>query len=92
MQNAKQAYCKFFSDEYVQVFENNTQHGDCQIVLMEDTEEDHIELVNDNQLNDDNELAEEVSIKCIWWSSEKMLFSIVLICWALWRDIEEDRN
>ena len=62
MQNAKQAYCKTFSDEYFQVAENITQHGDCQIVLMEDTVEDHIELVNDNQLNDDNELAEEVSI------------------------------
>ena len=62
MQNAKQAYCNTFSDEYVQVAENNTQHGDCQIVLMEDTEEDHIELVNDLQLNNDNELAEEVSI------------------------------
>ena len=31
-------------------------------MLLEDTEEDHSELVNDNQLNDDNELAEEVSI------------------------------
>ena len=61
MQNAKQAYCKTFSDNHVQVVENNTQHGDCQIVLMEDTEEDHIELVNDHQLNNDNELAEEVS-------------------------------
>ena len=56
MQNAKQSYCNTFSDEYVQVAENNTQHGDCQIVH---TEEDHIELVNDLQLNND---AEEVSI------------------------------
>ena len=61
MQNAKQAYCNTFSDEYVQVSENNIQHGDCQIVLMEDTEVDHIEVVNDHQLNNDNELAEEVS-------------------------------
>ena len=61
MQNAKQAYCNTFSDGYVQVAENNTQHGDCPIVLMEDAEEDHIELVNDLQLNNDNELAEEVS-------------------------------
>ena len=62
MQNAKQAYCNTFSDEYVQVAENKTQHGDCQRVLLEDTEEDHIELLNDHQLNNDNELAEEVSI------------------------------
>ena len=62
MQNAKQAYCNTFSDEFVEVAENNTQHGDFQIVLMEDTEADHIELVNDLQLNNDNELAEEVSI------------------------------
>ena len=62
MQNAKQAYCNLFSNEYVQVAENNTQHGDCQIVLMEDTEVDHIELVNDLQLNNDNDLAEEVII------------------------------
>ena len=62
MQNAKQVYCNTFSDEHDQVAENDTQHGDCQIVLMEDTEEDHIELVNDHQLNNDNELAEEVSI------------------------------
>ena len=62
MQNAKQAYCNTFSNEYIEVAENNTQHGDCQIVLMEDTVEDHIELVNDLQLNDDNDLAEEVSI------------------------------
>ena len=62
MQNSKQAYCNTFSDEYVQVAENKTQHGDCQIVLMEDTEEDHIELVNDHQLTNDNELAVEVSI------------------------------
>ena len=62
MQNAKQAYCNTFSDEYVQVAENNTQHRDCHIVLMKDTEEDHIELVNDHQLYNDNELSEEVSI------------------------------
>ena len=62
MQNAKQVYCNTFSDEYVQVAENNTQLGDCPIVLLEDSEEDHIELVNDLQLNNDNELAEEVSI------------------------------
>ena len=31
MQNAKQAYCKTFSDDHVQVAE---KHGDCQIVLM----------------------------------------------------------
>ena len=62
MQNAKQVYCNTFSDDYVQMAENNTQHGDCQIVIMEDTVEDHIELVNDHQLNNDNKLAEEVSI------------------------------
>ena len=62
MQNAKQAYCNTFSDEYVRVAENSRYHGDCQIVQMEDTEEDNIELVNDHQLNNDNELTEEVSI------------------------------
>ena len=61
MQNAIQAYCKTFSDNHVQVVESNTQHGNCQIVLMEDTEEHYIEFVNDHQLNNDNESAEEVS-------------------------------
>ena len=62
MQNAKQVYCNTFSDEYIEVAENYTQYGDCQIMLMKDTEEDHIELLNDHQLNNDNELTEEVSI------------------------------
>ena len=62
MQNAKQAYCKMFSDDHVQVAENNTQHGDCQIVLMEEdrlTEEDQVELENEYQLNNDEEKAEK---------------------------------
>ena len=92
MQNAKQVYCNTFSDEYVQVAENNTQYGDCQIVLMEDTEEDHTELVNDNQLNDDNELAEEVSITMHLVAFREILFRIVLTCWALRRKVEEDGN
>ena len=48
MQNAKQVYhCKTFSDDLVQVAEDNIQHGDSQIVLMEEdrlTEEDQLEL------------------------------------------------
>ena len=76
MQNAKQAYCKTFSNDHVQVAENNTQHGDCQIVLMEEdrlTEEDQVELENENQLNDDKEIEKyqcpdfPVST-CIVWS------------------------
>ena len=62
MQNAKQAYCKTFSDDHVQVAENNTQHGDCQIVLMEKdrlTEEDQVELENECQQNNDEEIAEK---------------------------------
>ena len=62
MQNAKQAYCKTFSDDRVQVAENNTHHGDCQIVLMEEdglTEEDQIELENVNQQKNDEEIAEK---------------------------------
>ena len=58
MQNAKLAYCSTFSDEYVQVAENNTQHGDCQIVLMEDME-DQVEVENEYQLNIDEELADK---------------------------------
>ena len=56
MQNAKQAYCKTFSDDHdVQVAENNTQHGDCQIVLMEEDRltEEEVELENEYQLNND---------------------------------------
>ena len=62
MQNAKQAYCKTFSNDHVQVAENNTQHGDCQIVLMEEdrlTEEDQVELENENQQKNDEEIAEK---------------------------------
>ena len=62
MQNAKQVYCKTFSDYHVQVAENSTQHGDCQIVLMEEdrlVEEDQVELVNENQLNNGEEIAEK---------------------------------
>ena len=61
MQNAKQAYCKTFSDDRVQVAENNT-HGDCQIVLMQEdglTEEDQIELENVNQQKNDEEIGEK---------------------------------
>ena len=66
MQNAKQVYCKTFSNDHVQVVENNTQHGDCQIVLMEEdrlTEEDQIELENEYQQKNelDKEIVEEVS-------------------------------
>ena len=64
MQNTKQAYCNTFSDDHVQVAENNTQNGDCQIVLMEEdrhTEQDQVELENGYDLNNDKELAEEVS-------------------------------
>ena len=62
MQNAKQAYCNTFSDEYIEVAENNTQHGDCQIVLMEEdrlTEDDQVEFENENQLNNGEEIAEK---------------------------------
>ena len=62
MQNAKQAYCKTFFDDRVQVAENNTHHGDCQIVLMEEdglTEEDQIELENVNQQKNDEEIGEK---------------------------------
>ena len=74
MQNAKQAYCNTFSDEYVEVAENDTQPGDCQIVLMEDTEEHHIEFVNDHQLNNDNELAEEVTITIHFGGLQRICF------------------
>ena len=62
MLNAKQAYCKTFSNDHVQVAENNTQHGDCQIVLMEEdrlAEEDKVELVNVYQQNNDEEIPEK---------------------------------
>ena len=48
----------------IQVAENNTQHGDCQIVLMEEdrfVEEDKVELEKENHLNNNKELSEEVS-------------------------------
>ena len=63
MQNAKQAYCKFFSDEYVQVAENNAQHGDCIVLMEEDrlVEEDQVELENGYHQNNGKELSEEVS-------------------------------
>ena len=64
MQNAKQAYCKTFSNDHVQVAENNTQHGDCQIVLMEEdrlTEDDQVELENGYYQSNGEELSEEVS-------------------------------
>ena len=69
MQNAKQVYCKTFSDDHIQVSENNTQHGDCQIVLMEEdrlTEDDQVELENGYEQNNNKELSEEVSkiIQC----------------------------
>ena len=41
-----------------------TQHGDCQIVLMEEDRfagEDQVELEKENRLNNDKELSEEVS-------------------------------
>ena len=77
MQNAKQVYCKTFSDDHVQVAENNTQHGDYQIVLMEEdrlTEGDQVELENVNQQKNDEEIAEKYQCPdfpvstCIVWS------------------------
>ena len=62
MQNAKQVYCKTFSNDHVQMVENYTQHGDCQIVLMEEdrlVEEHQVELENEYQLNIDEEIAEK---------------------------------
>ena len=42
--------------------EDNTQHGDSQIVLMEEdrlTEEDQVQLEKEYQLNNDKEIAEK---------------------------------
>ena len=62
MQNAKQAYFDTFSDDHFQVVENNTQHGDCQIVLMEEdrlVDEDQFELENVYQQSNVEDIAEK---------------------------------
>ena len=87
MQNAKQVYCKALSDDHVQVVENNTQHGDCQIVLMEErlTEEDQVELESEYQQNNDEEIAEKYQYPdfpvstCIWCDREAFVLSNRLV-------------